>query len=459
MMKQSDYVPQRYSAPWEKVFGRILTPFEEFVHKETAGSLVLMLCTVVALILANSRFADWYSHLLHTHFTLAINDVWTIDHTLHHWINDGLMALFFFVVGLEIKRELLVGDLSDLRAATLPIVAAVGGMVVPALLYAALNFDGPGIRGWGIPMATDIAFAVGVLALLGDRVPRSLLVFLVALAIVDDLGAIAVIAIFYTEKIVFGALILAGIFLGILILLNLAGVRNPIPLFVVGCLLWLAMLESGIHATVAGILAAWTVPSRSKLEPTQFREHVHKLMERFDILVIGRSTLMHNEQQRAIVQAVESGIRQVESPLQRLEHSLHTPVAFLVIPLFALANAGVPVDLASLSEAFAQPVTLGIALGLGVGKVIGIAGPALLAAKLGVGALPAGCRASHMLGVGFLGGIGFTMSIFIAELAFRQQPEMLLHAKSGILVTSLLMGVAGYLWLRGLGKTSDVRAE
>jgi NhaA family Na+:H+ antiporter len=445
-------LPEGHYAPWEKTFGRILTPFEEFIHQETAGGIVLIVCTTIALILANSPLAESYGNLLHTQITLSVGN-WTLDQTLHHWINDGLMALFFFVIGLEIKREVLVGDLSDVQAATLPILAAIGGMVVPAIFYAAINLGGPTAQGWGIPMATDIAFAVGVLVLLGSRVPKSLLTFLVALAIVDDLGAVAVIALFYTERIFVDALALAGLLLVVLAVFNRAGIRSPLPYFVVAALLWLAMLKSGVHSTIAGILVAWTIPSRPKLEPQVFREKVRVLTKRFDALDDGRRSLIHDQNRRAIVQALESGIHKVESPLQRLEHSMHPMVAFFIVPLFALANAGVPIELASLGSTFAQPVTLGIVFGLVAGKLVGIAGVSIVAAKMGFGQLPAGCRSVHMVGVALLAGIGFTMSIFIAELAFRGQADQLVSAKTGILFASLLAGAAGYLWLRKFGET------
>ncbi|NIR32392.1 MAG: Na+/H+ antiporter NhaA [Gammaproteobacteria bacterium] len=453
MAKRPD-IPDSHYAPWELAFGRILTPFEEFIHQETAGSMVLIACTVLALAAANSPLSDTYEALLHTHLVITLGS-WTLDHTLHHWINDGLMALFFFVVGLEIKREVVVGELSDPRAAALPIVAALGGMAVPAIIYALFNAGGEGARGWGIPMATDIAFAIGVLALLGNRVPKTLYTFLVALAIVDDLGAVAVIAIFYTERIVGEALAAAGACLGVLMVFNLAGVRSAVPHFAVSVLLWLAMLESGVHATVAGVLAAWTIPSRPKLDPARFSEHVRGLMDRFDGMAKDSAAHIHGPEQRAIVQAVESGIHRVESPLQRLEHAMHTPVAFFVIPLFALANAGVPIDLGTVGNTLAGAVPLGIVCGLVAGKLLGIAGLGMLAVKLGVAELPRGCRAVHIVGVSLLAGIGFTMSIFIAELAFRGQPELIIAAKTGILLASLVSGIAGYLWLRTWGHSES----
>lgn len=307
-------------------------------------------------------------------------------------------------------------------------------------------------------MATDIAFALGVLALLGSRVPRTLFVFLVTVAIVDDLGAVAVIAIFYTDQIVFSALGFALVFLGILIVLNLAGIRSPVPHFAVSVLLWVAMLESGIHATIAGVLAAWTVPGLPKLEPKRFSRNVRKLMDRFDELDRGRKTIIHNEQQRAIVQAIEIGVHKVESPLQRLEHGLHMPVMFLVVPLFALANAGVPIEFGKLYHILTKdPVTLGVLFGLILGKLVGIAGAAWLTVKLGYGRLPDDCSGVHMIGAALLAGIGFTMSIFVAELAFREAPELLISAKTGILFGSLAAGAAGYFILRKQGEGASTK--
>ena len=434
-------------APWEKTFGKVLTPFEDFIHQETAGSIVLIICTGVALFLANSPFAHGYEAFLHTHLVVSLAG-WSLDLSLHHWINDGLMALFFFVVGLEIKREVLIGDLSDFKAALLPILAAAGGMAVPAIIFALINSGAPSANGWGIPMATDIAFAVGILALLGNRVPRSLFTFLIALAIVDDLGAVVVIAIFYTEQINTGALVVAGGFLAGLIALNLFGVRNPVVHFCVALALWLAMLQSGIHATVAGILAAWTVPINAKLKPGTFSQLARDLLSRYD-------QSEDPQDRRAILQAAEDGIKRVESPLQRLEHNMHARVAFIIIPLFALANAGVPINVDGITAALSGPIAPGIAMGLLGGKMLGIAGVCLVTYKIGWTTLPQGCRLSHMVGVSLLAAIGFTMSIFIAELAFRSNPSMLLEAKTGILGASIAAGVVGYLWLRCLGRADE----
>ena len=434
---------------WEEAFEKVVTPFEDFIHKETTSGMLLMACAVLALIFANTALHHSYEQVLHTPMAISIGE-WKLEYSLHHWINDGLMWLFFFLVGLEIKREVLVGQLSEFRQALLPIIAAIGGMVVPALLYYALNTEGIGVRGWGVPMATDIAFSIGVLVLLGSRVPKSLLAFLVAFAIVDDLGAVAIIAIFYTDTVVWGAVGVAVLLVGVLIVFNRFGIRSPIPYFLVGTLLWLALLQSGIHATVAGILTAWTIPARSKFDMHRFGDLIGSMGKRIQQRIESEEqcAIMEDEgQRRGVVQTLIDSIHMVETPLQRLEHSLHIPVAFVIIPLFALANAGVPIALGQIPSLVTEPITLGIIVGLIVGKLAGIAGVSLLAVKLGVGALPEGTRPHHIIGVGLLGGIGFTMSIFVAELTFYGQQEALVLAKTGVLFASVIAGVAGFTWL------------
>lgn len=444
--EQADDDKGVYHAPWEKAFDRVLTPFEEFVHSQITSGLLLMGTAILALVLANSGLADFYHHL--THLTAGISvGSWAMEKTLHHWVNDGLMALFFFVVGLELKREILVGELARPRQAALPIVAAIGGMVVPALIYLAINPAGEAARGWGIPMATDIAFAIGALVLLAGRVPKALITFLVALAIVDDLGAVVVIAVFYTEQLAPGWLIAAALILALLVVFNLAGIRRTGPYLVVAVLLWYALLQSGVHATLAGVLGAFTVPARPKYDPLLFSRHVKNLIQRFEASYEPGKSIMTNDRLRAIVQTLNNGVKGVETPLQRLEHRWHLPVAFLVIPVFALFNAGIPLETGSLGATLSHPVTLGVGLGLVLGKFIGITGASWLALKLGLGQLPAGTRFNQIAGVSLLGGIGFTMAIFIAELGFAHQPEYLLMAKSGILAASLISGIAGFVWL------------
>ncbi len=443
-------------APWERSFRRILTPFEEFLHRQTTSGLLLMAMAVLALILANGPFAGVYAEVLHTYVSIGFGD-WALKMSLHHWINDGLMALFFFVVGLELKREFLVGELANPRNAALPIAAAIGGMVVPALFYFALNPGGDAAAGWGIPMATDIAFAIGVMALLGTRVPKALVTFLVALAIVDDLGAVMVIAVFYTETIAMLPLSIAVLLFVVLIVLNRSGVRNAIPYFLVAVLLWYALLLAGIHATLAGVIGAMIVPAYPKYNPEVFSAHVRALMDRFDASHESGKSVMTNIALRSEIQALKNGITGVEAPLQRLEHYWHMPVAFIVIPVFALANAGIAIDVGALGETLNNPVMLGVSLGLILGKFIGITGASWLAIRFGWAVLPSGTRFTQIAGASLLAGIGFTMSIFIAQLAFEGQDELLLMAKTGILGASFLAGMAGFMWLYLTGSPTAAR--
>ena len=446
-----------YHALWEKSFDKILTPFEEFINRQTTSGLLLMGMAVLALVLANGPLASAYAQVIQTLVSLDIGD-WTLEMTLQHWINDGLMALFFFVVGLELKREMLVGELANPRNAALPIAAAMGGMVVPALIYFAINPEGDAAVGWGIPMATDIAFAIGVLALLASRVPKALITFLVALAIVDDLGAVMVIAMFYTDTIALGPLAAGGGLFVLLLIFNLSGVRKTIPYFIVAVLLWYALLQSGVHATIAGILGALSVPAIPKYNPERFSEHVRVLMRRFEARHQPGESIMTNDKLRAVVQTLENGVHSVEAPLQRLEHIWHMPVAYLVIPIFALVNAGIPLELGSLGEILAHPVMLGVSLGLVLGKFIGITGASWLVLKLGVAKLPKDTRFSQIAGVSLLAGIGFTMSIFVAQLGFDGNEELLLIAKVGILAASLLAGLAGFIWLYLVSKPVEVES-
>lgn len=440
-----------FHAPWEKSFNKILTPFEEFIHRQTTSGILLMVTALIALLMANSPLANSYAHLIHTYISLHIGS-WMLEMSLHHWINDGLMALFFFVVGLELKREILVGELAELRNAALPIAAAIGGMVVPALIYFAINPDGDAARGWGIPMATDIAFAIGALALLASRVPKALITFLVALAIVDDLGAVLVIALFYTDTIALTPLALAGGLFALLLVFNMSGIRKTMPYFIVAVFLWYALMQSGVHATLAGILGALSVPAVPKYKPELFSSHVKELMQRFDASHQPGVSIMTNDSLRAVVQTLENGVHSVEAPLQRLEHVWHMPVAYLVIPIFALANAGIPLETGALGETLTHPVMLGVALGLVLGKFIGITGVSWLMLKLGVAVLPKDTSFTQIAGVSLLAGIGFTMSIFVAQLGFANNEDLLLMAKTGILAASLLSGLAGFIWLYVVSK-------
>jgi NhaA family Na+:H+ antiporter len=435
-----------YHAPWEKSFDRIITPLEEFIHRQTTSGVLLMICAVIALVIANGPLYHDYQHFLHTEISLAFGNS-EFSLSIHHWINEALMALFFFIMGLELKRELLVGELSSPRQALLPIMAAIGGMAIPALCYVVLNTSGPGTKGWGIPMATDIAFAIGALSLLGSRVPKNLVTFLIALAIVDDLGAVAVIAVFYTESINLLALSYAVAFTLILASFNLGGIRRPLPYAVVGIMLWAAMLTSGIHATIAGIVVAFVIPIRPKFEPETFIERVKENTMKMQKSIADTPDIIHNNHLRSLVSSLGDGVQLVQAPAQRLEHNLHLPVAYLVIPIFALANAGIPVDFNGFGKYLDHPITLGVLAGLLLGKPLGIAGFTWITVKLGWAELPRGLTMRHILGVGLLGGIGFTMSIFIADLAFTGSPDDLLMAKTGILLASAIAGLGGFIWL------------
>lgn len=439
--------PDTDKSSWRELFTQARGPFEEFIHNETSSGIVLMIATVLALVIANSRYALLYESILHTELTIGPGN-WRMTLSLHHWINDGLMALFFFIVGLEIKRELLVGHLADLRQAILPVAGAIGGMLLPALIYIFINTGTDSIGGWGIPMATDIAFALGVLALLGKRIPPALIGFLLALAIIDDLGAVLVIAIFYTAKINFLPLGFAGGCLLLLVVANQAGLRRPGVYATLGLLMWIGMMKSGVHATLAGVLTAMTVPAGSLCGGLQFAETMEQLAIRFRKVHTPGSNILENEEQQSILQSMENNVHRMESPLQRMEHGLHLTVSFLVIPIFALANAGIPIDFSKIPATLGQPVTLGIIAGLVLGKAVGVFFFSWLVIGLGWCRLPEGLNMALLAGASLLAGIGFTMAIFIAGLAYPEQQAYLVSAKIGIFLASLAAGVAGYLLLR-----------
>jgi len=422
---------------------RLLRPFDSFFALESASGIMLLASALLALVWANSPWAASYFSLWETHFVVGGGPL-VIDKSLHHWINDGLMAVFFFVVGLEIKREVLVGELASPRRAALSVAAALGGMIAPALLYVLFNAGGPGAAGWGIPMATDIAFALGVLALLGSRVPLALKVFLTAIAIVDDLGAVLVIAFFYTASIEATALWVAAVVMALLIVVNKSGARSVIPYAVLGLILWVAVLKSGLHATLAGVLLAMTIPARRLIDAPEFlRRAKGYLAEIEEDLKPGHSA--PTEDQRDAIHSLEVAAEEIETPLARLEHGLHPWVAFLIIPLFALANAGVALG-GDVGAVLGSPVTLGVIVGLVVGKQIGVLAFSWAAVRLGIAELPAGVTWREVWGVSLLCGIGFTMSLFIASLAFADA-ALLDAAKIGILAASLIAGIAGTLVL------------
>jgi len=426
---------------------RLVRPFATFAKQASAGGIVLLACALLAMAWANSPLGEYYFNLWQTPVEVRFGKLVDIDKPLLLWINDGLMAIFFFLVGMEIKRELLVGELRSPRKAALSMAAALGGMVVPALIYVALNWGTPEIRGWGIPMATDIAFALGALALLGTRAPLALKVFLTALAIVDDLGAVLVIAIFYTENLKVNYLLYSLLVWGAMLFANWLGVRGGLAYFLIGTVMWFFMLKSGVHATVAGVLGAFAIPVRSRIDPELFIVRVREYLNEFDQPVAERTIILSPEQQAAI-EAIEREALRVQSPLQRLEHLLHNFVAFFVMPVFALANAGVSLGGADLE--LTNRVVWGVALGLLIGKPVGITLFSWLAVRLKIAQLPQGITFTHILGVGFLAGIGFTMALFIAGLAFSG--EQLDYAKIGILGGSAVAGGVGFTLLRLMTK-------
>ena len=425
----------------------LMSPINEFLHKEASGGILLIICTVIALAWANSPWFESYHHLWHTHITINLGSILDLDYSIHHWINDGLMAIFFFTVGLEIKRELLVGELSSMQKASLPIAGALGGMIVPALLYVIFNSVGQGASGWGIPMATDIAFVVGIMALLGSRVPITLKIFVLALAIADDIGAVLVIAVFYTAEISVTALLIAGVVLLTLIVINKLGTKSLIPYTVLGIVLWLAFLKSGVHATIAGVLLAFTIPASSRFNTKEFSDKVKNLIKSFDETGDHWKNVLNNAERQHDVHSIETSCERVLTPLQRFEHGLHPWVAFFIIPIFALANAGVTLAGLDIFGALFSPISLGIIIGLFIGKQFGIFVFSYFAVKLKLASLPAEVNWKNLYGAGVLAGIGFTMSLFIAGLAFAD-PALLDLSKIGVLTGSLLSGIVGYIYLK-----------
>lgn len=424
---------------------RLTYPIQEFLHQEASGGILLIIATIIALAWANSPFADSYHNLWHTYLSIDLGGL-ALKYSLHHWINDGLMVIFFFVVGLEIKRELLVGELSSVKKAALPIAAALGGMIFPALIYTMFNIGSEGASGWGIPMATDIAFVVGILALLGKRVPLALKIFILALAIVDDLGAVLVIAVFYTSNISYTSLFIAAGFIALLVAMNKLGVRNLLIYILVGVGLWLAFLKSGVHATVAGVLLAFTIPVSSRINTLKFKNETESLLQDFDNAGEHGDNVLTNSERLTIIDQIENNCEKILTPLQRFEHGLHPWVSFFIMPVFALANAGVTIG-SGLSTSLTNPVSIGIILGLFVGKQIGIFSFSYFAVKLKFASEPEGVSWKKIYAAAILSGIGFTMSLFIANLAFTS-PELLNISKVGILTGSLLSGIVGFIILK-----------
>ncbi len=441
-MMLSKYQPIRNSLIADQIF----RPAQSFFKNEASSSVLLLLSTIVALVWVNSYIAETYHHLWRTKFSIAIGD-YCVTKSLIHWIDEGLMTFFFFTVGLEIKREILVGELSSTKKALLPVIAALGGMIVPGAIYFAFNFGTSTAGGWGIPMATDIAFALGAIAVFGKKLPVGLRIFLSAFAIADDLGAVLIIALFYTQEIVWHYLVVSIFFIFALALANFLWIRWTLLYVLLGLAIWFAVLGSGIHPTVAGIVVAMFIPARGKYDTDRFVQKVKKLMGGFQCedQGCGYSILLDRDHLDA-VHALEVACHDVETPLQRMEHALHPWVAFLVLPLFALCNAGLSFHGLSIADTVVHPLALGITLGLCVGKPLGITLFSYVAAKAGIVSLPDGVSWSHILGVSMLGGIGFTMSLFISGLSFPD-PDLYNLSRLWIFVGSLLAAFAGLLLL------------
>ena len=434
---------------------RLVIPTLQFLHRERSSGIVLGIFVLLALVLANSPFREAYTHFLEHHFGFSINGQTYLDFSLEHWINDGLMSMFFFVVGLELKREFIGGELRDLRKVTLPVVAALCGMLFPAAIYLIFNAGAATSQGWGIPMATDIAFALAVLQLLGNRVPMSAKVFLTTLAIVDDLGSVVIIALFYTTEISFASLAIGFVVLTVMFVGNRLGVKSVWFYGVLGIGgVWVAFLTSGVHATISAVLAAMVIPADARIPEAAFLARIRKLTRQFENAAPNDVRTLEPEQVEILARVQADSSRAIP-PLQRLEHGLHPLVAFVVMPIFALANAGISfVDL-NLGAVFSNGVAIGVMAGLLVGKPVGIVFAVWITERLGFGRRSRGMTWQRVWGLGFLAGIGFTMSMFITMLAFTS-PENAIQSKLGIFAASIVGGIAGYIILR---KSSHGRGE
>jgi len=435
--------------PLEKGFESISLPFKEFIRDQKTSNALLVITTFLAVYLANSHWSEIYTYYNSSVSGFYIGS-WKFEMTNQHWVNDGLMTLFFYVIGLEIKRELLAGELSSLKINISILAAALGGMIFPALIYFVFNSGEASIRGWGIPMATDTAFAVGVLALLGKRIPISVTTFLTALAIFDDLGAVLVIAFFYVKELDFYYIYQAALIFALMLGLNRLGVRKPLPYLIGGIFLWFAIHASGIHSTIAGILAAMTVPAKPKHEPGWFINRSLYLIRKFKKLEkqsTSNNHILAKQKEHDVICDIERVAETSTTPLQRWEHAVRRPIALFILPLFALSNAGVPINFEVLPQTLNSHEFWGIFLGLTIGKCFGITLFSWLAIHSGIGILPHNVTMKHVVGIGLLGGMGFTMSIFIAGIGFNELNSELINSKAAILSGSLIAGILGYSWM------------
>ena len=428
-----------------------MLPIKLFMGREKSGGIVLILSVALAMILANSNIAESYFHFFEQEVGFIVNGEPYLNYSLHHWINDGLMSMFFFVVGLELKREFIGGELADIRNTILPISAAIGGMIVPALIFLSLNIGTPQTMGWGIPMATDIAFALGVVYLLGDKVPASAKLFLTTLAIVDDLGAVLVIAFFYTSELSIASLLFGLCFLAVMFIGNRLGIKS---LFFYAALgiggVWVTFLLSGIHATIAAVLAAFMIPADAKINESVYLKRMKKLTRRFEHEEANEVRTLE-EGQVDVLTHIQHDTEIAIPLLQQLEHKMSPIVTFLIMPIFAIANAGISFTDLSLSDIFSTHVALGVTLGLLLGKPIGIIGATFLMVKMRWATLPSTITRRTLLGLGMLASIGFTMSMFISTLAFTNE-LLMTQAKLGIFLASILGGIGGYVLLNKKSK-------
>lgn len=426
---------------------KIFLPAMQFMRQEKSGGIVLAVAVVIALALANSPWHENFAHFFEHHLGFVVDSTPYFNFSIAHWINDGLMSLFFFVVGLELKREFIGGELRDIRKVVLPVGAAIMGMLVPAGIFLALNFGTEVSGGWGIPMATDIAFALALVYMLGDRVPLSAKVFLTTLAIVDDLGSVIVIALFYTSNISVSSIAVGVAFLLIMFIANKMGVKSVLFYGMLGvCGVWTAFLMSGIHATIAAVLAAFMIPADSKIPEATFIARMRRQLRLFEKADSNDVRTLEHEQVEIIAQVKSEAINALP-PLQRLEHGMHPFVSFVIMPIFALANAGVNFVEMDMASIFSNNVALGVMLGLLLGKPIGVVASVWILVKLGIGKRSASMTWRRFIGLGFLASIGFTMSMFVTSLAFT---DLALHvqAKVGIFAASILGGVIGYRLLK-----------
>ena len=435
----------------KKLNQHLMLPIKLFMGREKSGGIVLILSVALAMILANSNIAESYFHFFEQEVGFIVNGEPYLNYSLHHWINDGLMAMFFFVVGLELKREFIGGELADIRNTILPIGAAIGGMIVPALIFLSLNIGTPQTMGWGIPMATDIAFALGVVYLLGDKVPVSAKVFLTTLAIVDDLGAVLVIAFFYTSELSIASLLFGLGFLAVMFIGNRLGIKSLFFYAVLGIGgVWVTFLLSGIHATIAAVLAAFMIPADAKINESVYLKRMKKLTRRFEKEEPNEVRTLE-EGQVDVLTHIQHDTTIAIPLLQQLEHKMSPIVTFLIMPIFAIANAGISFTDLSLSDIFSTHVALGVTLGLLLGKPIGIIGATFLMVKMRWATLPSAITRRTLLGLGMLASIGFTMSMFISTLAFTDE-LLMTQAKLGIFLASILGGIGGYVLLNKKSK-------